>query len=115
MTFYLLTSNIARPDKSALVNAAVAVFQREEFTDYTKVTKYFKCDCISVSKRIRGLTKTRKEVTYFYYAVLTIEQEEVLIYYINHLIDRGIPLISSIVKNLTEEIRSRKVRKNWVR
>ena len=112
MTFYLLTSNIARPDKSALVNAAVAVFQRGEFTDYTEAAKYFKYDCTSVSKRIRGLTKTRKEVTYFYYTILMIEQEEVLIRYINYLTNQGIPPTSSIVKNLTEEIRGREVGKN---
>ena len=88
------------------------MIQRGEFTDYSKAAKYFKCDRTAVSKRIRGLIKTRKEVTYFYYTVLTIEQEEVLIRYINHLIDRGIPPTSSIVKNLAEEIRSYEVGKN---
>ena len=112
MTFYLLTSNIARVDRSALVNAAVTAFQRGEFTDYTKAAKNFKYNYTSVSKTIRGLTKTWKEVTYFYYTILTIEQEEVLIHYINHLTDQGIPPISSIVKNLAEEIRGCEVGKN---
>ena len=105
---------MARADKSALVDAAVTAFQRGEFTDYSKAARHFKCDRTAVSKRIRGLTKTRKEATHFYYAALTIEQEEVLIRHINHLTDRGMPPTSSIVKNLAEEIRGREVGKNWV-
>jgi hypothetical protein len=42
------------------------------------------------------------------------KEEKVLIARINDLIDRGMPLISQIVKNLAEEIRGVEVSKNWV-
>ena len=106
---------MARTDKSALVDAAVTTFQRGESTDYSKAARHFKCDRMAVSRRIRGLTKTRKEATHFYHAVLTVEQGEVLIRHISHLTDQGMPPTSSIFKNLVEEIRGHKVGKNWVR
>ena len=47
------------------------------------------------------------------HATLTSAEEETLIAHINKLTDRGMPLTSSIVRNLVEEIRGEKVGKNW--
>jgi len=52
---------MARADKSAAVNAAVEAIRRGEFIDYSKAAEHFKCDRTSISKRMRGLTKTRRE------------------------------------------------------
>ncbi len=100
--------------KSSRIDAAVAAIRRGEFTDYANAAKHFKCSETGVSRRMRGLTKTKKEANSFWHQCLTIEQEEVLIYRINLLTDRGMPPTSHIVKNLAEEIRGGPVGKNWV-
>jgi hypothetical protein len=105
---------MARADKSALVEKAVSAIKRGEFTDYSKAAERYGCDRTSVSKRIRGLTKTRKETTSFFHKALTDTQEELLISRINYLTNRGMPPTSAIVKNLAKEIRGYDVGKNWV-
>jgi hypothetical protein len=105
---------MARIDKSARITKAIGAIQRGEFTDYSKAAKYYECSRSAVSRRIRGLTKTRQQANSFWHQCLTIEQEEVLIHRINHLTDRGMPPTSHIVKNLAEEIRGAEVGKNWV-
>jgi hypothetical protein len=105
---------MARADKSALVEKAVSAIKRGEFRDYSKAAARYGCDRTAVSKRIRGLTKTRQEANSFFRQCLTNTQEEVLIDRINYLTDRGLPPTSSIVKNLAEEIRGEPVGKNWV-
>ena len=105
---------MARGDKSAAIDAAVAAIKRGEFTNYAKAAAEYKCDRGAVSRRVRGLTKSRREANSFWHQCLTIEQEEVLIARINELTDRGMPPTSQIVKNLAEEIRGERVGKNWV-
>jgi hypothetical protein len=50
---------MARADKSAPVKKAVSVIKTGEFRDYSKAAARYSYDCTAVSKRIRGLTKTR--------------------------------------------------------
>jgi hypothetical protein len=54
---------MARADKSALVEKAVSAIKRGEFRDYSKAAVHYGCDRTSVSKRIRGLTKTGRRPT----------------------------------------------------
>src|SRR6266487_5057514 len=91
--------------KSRAVDAAVTAIQRGEFVDYSKVAKHFKCSRTAVSRRVQGLTKTKREANSFWHQCLTIEQEEVLIDRINYLTNRAMPPTSHIVRNLAEEIR----------
>ena len=98
--------------KSKAVDAAVAAIQRGEFVDYSKAVKHFKCSRTAVSRRVQGLTKTKREANSFWHQYLTIEQEEVLIDRINYLTDRSMPPTSHIVRNLVEEIRRGPVKKN---
>jgi Tc5 transposase DNA-binding domain len=100
--------------KSGAVDAAVGAIQRGEFADYSNAAKHFKCSRTAVSRRVRGLTKTKREANSFWHQCLTIEQGEVLIDRINYLTDRSIPPTSHIVRNLAEEIRGGPVGKNWV-
>ncbi len=104
---------MARADKSARIDAAVAAIKRGEFTNYSKAAEKYECDRTSLSKRIHGVTKTKKEANSFYHQCLTNEQEEILIARINNLTDQGMPLTSQIVRNLAEEIRGDCVGKNW--
>jgi hypothetical protein len=100
--------------KSSRIDKAVAAIQRGEFTHYADAAREFKCDRSAVSRRIRGLTKSKKEANSFWHQCLTIEQEECLIHRINTLTDRGMPPTSHIVKNLAEEIKGGPLGKNWV-
>jgi hypothetical protein len=103
---------MGRADKSALVTKAVLVIRSGEFKDYSNAAKKFHCSHMAVMRRIKGLTKTWQEVNSFYHQCLTTDEEEVLISRINKLIDRGLPPISQIVRNLAEEIRGEPVEKN---
>jgi hypothetical protein len=103
---------IARADKSAAVNKAALAIRSGEFTDYSLAARAHGCDHTAVSRRVRGLTKSRKEADSFFNQCLTNDEEEVLIARINTLIDRGMPPTSHIVRNLAEEIRGEPVGKN---
>ena len=81
---------------------------------YSDIIDFYEYSRSAVSRRIRGLTKSRKEALSFWHQCLTDEQEEILIWRINDLTDRGMPPTSQIVKNLAEEIRGQRVNKNWV-
>ena len=100
--------------KSSRIDEAIAAIQRGEFSDYANAARKYGCDRSAISRRIRGLTKSKKDANSFWHQCLTIEQEEVLIYRINTLTDRGMPPTSHIVRNLAEEIRGEPVGKNWV-
>jgi hypothetical protein len=104
---------MARVDKSARIATAIAAIQSGEIKDYSKAAAKFNVDCTTISKQIRGLTKSRKDANSFWRQCLTNAKEETLIGYINKLTDRGMLPTSSIVQNLAEEIRGTKVRKNW--
>jgi len=57
---------MARVDKSARINAAVAAIKRGEFTDYSKAARAFECDRTSISKRIRLLTRSDQNASSLY-------------------------------------------------
>jgi hypothetical protein len=105
---------MARADKSALVSAAVEAFRRGEYVTPTAAAKAKGCHPTAVQRRLRGLTKTRREANSYWHQCLTNIQEELLINRIDILTDKGIPPTSQFVKNLAEEIRGREVGKNWV-
>jgi hypothetical protein len=98
--------------KSIRINKVVAAIQRGEFIHFNNAADYYKCSRSAVSRRMRGLTKSKKQANSFWHQCLTIEQEEVLIHRINLLTDQGMPLTSHIVRNLAEEIRGKLVGKN---
>jgi hypothetical protein len=60
-----MNSTMTRADKSALISAAVAAIERGEFTDYGATAKQFQVDRTSISKRIRGLAHSRKDISTF--------------------------------------------------
>jgi hypothetical protein len=103
---------MARADKSARIAAAIAAIQSREIKNYSIAAAKFNVDHTTISKSIRGLTKSRKDADSFWRQCLTNAQEETLIAHINMLTDRGMPPTSSIVQNLAEEIRGAKVAKN---
>jgi hypothetical protein len=56
---------MAKIDKSARITAAVDAIRRGEFINYANAAKHYKCSQIAVSRRVRGLTKTRQEANLF--------------------------------------------------
>ena len=53
--------------KSRAIDAAVAAIQRGDFADYANAAKEYKCSRTAVSRRVRGLTKTKKEANSFWH------------------------------------------------
>lgn len=100
-------------DKSARIEAAIEAIRSGEVKDYSQAAKKYNVDRTTISKRIRGLTMSKRDASSLYRQCLTNEQEEVLIAHINKLTDRQMPPTSSIVKNLAEELRGAPVGKNW--
>ena len=52
--------------KSKRINAAIAAIRRGDFIHYGPATKHFKYDRGTLSRRIRGLTKSKKEADSFW-------------------------------------------------
>jgi hypothetical protein len=98
--------------KTLRINKAVAAIQSGEFVHYANAAEKYRCSRSTVSRRIRALTKSKKDANSFWHQCLTNEQEEVLIHRINSLTDRGMPPTSHIVKNLAQELRGKLVGKN---
>jgi hypothetical protein len=57
---------MARADKSACIVVAIAAIQLGEITDYSKAAAKFNVDRTTISKRIRGLTKSRRDADSFW-------------------------------------------------
>jgi hypothetical protein len=51
--------------KSIRIDKAVATIQRGEFIYYANTAKYYRYDRSTLSRRIRGLTKTKKQANLF--------------------------------------------------
>jgi len=51
--------------KSKWINAAIGVIQRGEFIIYSDITDYYECSRSAVSRRMRGLIKSRKKALSF--------------------------------------------------
>jgi hypothetical protein len=58
---------MARTDKSAKISAAIDAIKRGEFANYANTAKEYGYDRGALSRRIRGLTKTKKEANSFYH------------------------------------------------
>jgi hypothetical protein len=56
---------MARADKSARIAAAIAAIRSGETKDYSKAAAEFIVYCATISKRIRVLTKLRKDANSF--------------------------------------------------
>jgi hypothetical protein len=53
--------------KSRRINDAITAIRREEFTDYANAAREYKCDYRALSRRIRGLTKSKKDANSFWH------------------------------------------------
>ena len=53
---------MTRADKSARISAAVAVFRARDFPNCSKIAAYFNVRRIAVSRRDKGLTRSKEKV-----------------------------------------------------
>jgi hypothetical protein len=58
--------NMTRVDKSARIALAIAAIRSGEIKDYSKAAAKFNVNRTTISKRIRGLTKSRKDADSFW-------------------------------------------------
>ena len=58
---------MARVDKSACIVVAIATIKLGEIIDYSKAAAKFNVDRTTISKRIRGLTKSKKDANSFWH------------------------------------------------
>ena len=103
---------MAKANKLALVSAAINAFRRGEYAIPIAIAKGKGCHPMAIQRRLRGLTKTRREANLFWHQALINTQEELLISQINFLTDKGIPPTSQFIRNLAKEIRGKNIRKN---
>jgi hypothetical protein len=53
--------------KSIRIDKVMAAIQRGEFIHYANATKYYRYDRSTLSRRIKGLTKSKKLANLFWY------------------------------------------------
>ena len=99
-------------DHDSRIESALADLDMQEKPNYRAIAKKYRVARITLSEYYKGKTTLRKIANSEYYQYLTIEQEEVLIDQINHLIDYTIPLTTQIVRNIAEEIIRDRIEKN---
>jgi hypothetical protein len=105
---------MGRVDKSALISKAIDGIESGRFKNCSQAAIAFGVDRTAIKRRMKGITRPRKEADSLFRQCLTSTQEQVLIKQINSLTNKGMPPTSQIVKNLAEEIRGKELGKNWV-
>ena len=96
------------------IKAALAEIELLEDPNYREIARKFKFMYTTLLRRAKGLTRSRADFQSEINQNLNNIQERILIKQINYLTDRGIPLISKMVKNFAEEIIGHEVEKNWI-
>ncbi|PMD12826.1 hypothetical protein NA56DRAFT_586571 [Hyaloscypha hepaticicola] len=96
------------------IKAVLAEIELSEDPNYREIARKFKFTHITLLRHAKGLTRSRADFQSEINQNLNNIQEYILIKQINRLINRGIPLISKMVKNFAKEIIGYKVGKNWI-
>ncbi len=96
------------------MKAALAEIESLKDPNYREIACKHKLTHTTLLRHAKGLTRSRADFQFKVNQNLNNDQERILINQINRLTDRDIPLISKMVKNFTEEIIGREVRKNQV-
>jgi hypothetical protein len=72
--------------------------------NYTAVADEFGCNRSTLSRRHRGVTTSRENITAIYYSLLLKAQQNRLVNYINKLSDKGIPPTIPVIRLLAIDI-----------
>ena len=95
--------------KSA-IELALDDLKLQKKPNYSATARKFGVERTTLAKRFKGKTVSRAIANSEHQQHLTMDQEKVLVEYINKLTDRGMP---HIVRNLVEEMIQSLVGRNW--
>ena len=95
------------------IDAALAFIESLSPNDHiniAKIAKQFKCDRSALSKRYRGVTRSRY-TQYQNQRNLNDQQEKSLVKYIDRLCARGLPPSKHMIRNFAQEICQKEIGK----
>jgi transposase-like protein len=96
------------------IDLALAECEKEAIPNWSAIAKKHGVHRTTLRRRFKGSQRSFVESRSENVQRLTLEQEEVLISFINKYSDRSMPPTSQIVKNVVEELCRGPVDKNWV-
>jgi hypothetical protein len=96
------------------IELAIANLETQECLNNTATARKYKIERITLSRRHRGVTGSKKDQYSYTAKTLTNVQKDVLIQYINDLNARKFPSILQIIKNLAEELANKELNYNWI-
>ena len=111
--FSTTSSTTSTSTKMSSIDAALAFIKSLSPNDHiniAKIAKQFKYDHSALSKRYRGVTRSR-HTQYQNQRNLNNQQKKSLVKYIDHLYARGLPPSKHIIRNFTQEIYQKKIGK----
>ena len=89
--------------KSA-IELALDDLKLQKKPNYSATARKFGVEHTTLAKRFKGKTVSRAIANSEHRQHLTMDQEKVLVEYINKLTDRGMPPTTQIVRNLVEKM-----------
>ena len=95
----------------APIDDAIDYLRSQEVINYTATAKLFNIDRTTLSRRWRGVTSLTATTT-DYKSLLTKQQQQTLVAYINKLTLRGIPPTQAMVRVFARDISSKEPGKN---
>ena len=95
------------------IEAAVAFLKSSNTIDYSKTTRDFKVNHITLHRRYLGISASKQEGHTYSSRKLSLEQEKTLINNIIKLTNRGTPPTAYIIKNFAEEMIQEPLGKQW--
>ena len=82
--------------------------------NFSIIARKYNINRSTLSRRARGITRSRQDIASYDQQLLTNTQEEVLIKKLNWLSDKGLHATARIVQNIVEEFLNHTIGKGWV-
>ena len=98
--------------KSSRITTIIIDLESQEVPNISSTTEKHHVARKTLEDQWKGISVSREEANSTYRQCLTNAQEKALVQLINKLTDRKLPPTTTIVRNLVEEIRGARIRKN---
>jgi hypothetical protein len=96
------------------INTALEEVRNTESPNYAAIADKHGVHRSTLSRRARGVTRSREEFTSSELKLLTDGQEEVLLNNIDRLDKKGLFITPRILRNIVQELLGHPIGKNWV-
>jgi hypothetical protein len=96
------------------INTALEEVRNTESPNYAAIADKHGVHRSTLSRRARGVTRSREEFTSDELKLLTNGQEEVLLNNIDRLDEKGLFITPRILRSIVEELVGHSIGKNWV-